>query len=106
MKRNPLVPFFIALIVAAMLFAAIRFAHKHRANGPANGQLIGNLAPDFELPTLDGKTMKLSDFRGKAVLLNFWATWCEPLQSRNTVVCRIAKTIRPARIPNCWRGHG
>jgi len=77
-KRSPLVPFFTALIVAVMLFAALRFAHNHRAQGPANGQLIGTQAPDFELQTLDGKTMKLSDFRGKAVMLNFWATWCEP----------------------------
>jgi thiol-disulfide isomerase/thioredoxin len=77
-KRSPQVLFFIALIVAAMLFVGIRIAHKNRANGPAHGQLIGNLAPDFELQTLDGKNMKLSDFRGKAVLLNFWATYCGP----------------------------
>ena len=38
----------------------------------------GALAPDFELTTLDGKRVKLSDYRGKAVLLNFWATWCSP----------------------------
>jgi len=36
------------------------------------------MAPDFALQSLDGKTIHLSDFRGKAVLLNFWATWCEP----------------------------
>jgi thiol-disulfide isomerase/thioredoxin len=77
-KRNPLILFFIAAIVAAMLFAGIRIARHNRANGPSKGQLMGNLAPDFDLPTLDGKSLKLSDLRGKAVLLNFWATYCGP----------------------------
>jgi thiol-disulfide isomerase/thioredoxin len=76
-KRNPLILFFVAAIVAAMLFAGLRTARNNRANGPANG-LIGNLAPDFDLQTLDGKNLKLSDLRGKAVLLNFWATYCGP----------------------------
>lgn len=35
-------------------------------------------APDLELEDLDGNTVALSDFRGKLVVLNFWATWCEP----------------------------
>lgn len=39
---------------------------------------VGNRAIDFELQTIDGKTVKLSDYRGKPILLNFWATWCEP----------------------------
>jgi thiol-disulfide isomerase/thioredoxin len=77
-KRNPLILFFVAAIVAAMLFAGIRLARYNRASGPVKGQLIGNLAPDFELPALDGKKLKLSDLRGKAVLLNFWATYCGP----------------------------
>src|SRR5258708_14754774 len=61
-----------------MLFAGIRTARNNRANFPAKGQLIGNFAPDFELPALDGKHLKLSDLRGKAVLLNFSATYCGP----------------------------
>jgi peroxiredoxin len=39
---------------------------------------VGKVAPDFELPGLDDKTLRLSDFRGKVVFLNFWATWCKP----------------------------
>lgn len=38
----------------------------------------GNLAPDFELQSVDGKTAKLSSFRGKKVIVNFWASWCPP----------------------------
>jgi len=38
----------------------------------------GTTAPSFTLIGLDGKTYKLQDFRGKEVVLNFWATWCPP----------------------------
>lgn len=42
------------------------------------GHFVGNIAPDFTLHTIDNKEIKLSDFRGKRVILNFWATWCGP----------------------------
>ncbi len=41
----------------------------------------GNLAPDFELTTLEGETVQLSDYRGDKVMLNFWATWCPPCRA-------------------------
>ncbi|WP_129729652.1 redoxin domain-containing protein [Ectobacillus funiculus] len=42
------------------------------------GLEIGKEAPDFELHALDGSKVKLSDLKGKKVILNFWATWCPP----------------------------
>src|SRR5699024_7178323 len=41
----------------------------------------GKLAPDFEVTTLDGEHVKLSDYRGERVMLNFWATWCPPCRA-------------------------
>ncbi|WP_425805077.1 TlpA family protein disulfide reductase [Desulfitobacterium sp. Sab5] len=43
---------------------------------PKVGYDMGLTAPDFTLKTLEGKTVKLSDYRGKPVYLNFWTSWC------------------------------
>ncbi|MCQ6281228.1 peroxiredoxin [Bacillus sp. EB600] len=45
------------------------------------GPQEGSMAQDFELENVDGKKVKLSDYKGEKVILNFWATWCPPCKS-------------------------
>lgn len=56
-------------------------AEGEAAPPEATGLAIGDLAPDFELVTMDGKTVSLSDYRGQRVFINFWATWCPPCRA-------------------------
>ena len=51
---------------------------------------IGALAPDFEWTDLDGKTLRLSTYRGKVVVVNFWATWCLPCREEMPALQRVA----------------
>jgi thiol-disulfide isomerase/thioredoxin len=75
-KRSPLSLIVVAFVVALMLYFGY---HQARHPGAASARLTNfSVAPDFSLEVLGGNTMRLSDLRGKAVMLNFWATWCGP----------------------------
>lgn len=66
--------FFSAVIVLFAVLLLLGWMVVQKAAPP----LASGIAPDFELQTFDGKVLKLSDLRGKPVVLNFWASWCLP----------------------------
>ncbi|HEV3037962.1 MAG TPA: TlpA disulfide reductase family protein [Candidatus Angelobacter sp.] len=82
MKRNLAFIVLVVVAVSVLLFTGQSLAHRFgwQSGQLGPGDVAGAVAPDFELNIVDanGKTMKLSNLKGKAVLLNFWATWCEP----------------------------
>lgn len=61
-----------------MLVFGLFFRKHMRSGGQGSAPKQHPLAPDFTLPQLDGKSLTLSSFRGKIVVLDFWATWCIP----------------------------
>ncbi len=75
----------VALVIfigSALYIYGIKGNLPQKSNsGLAEGPFAGELAPDFTLPDLNGKLVRLSDYRGKVVFLNFFATWCDPCRS-------------------------
>ena len=66
------------VVMVMVLFGIERAGRSAGHLGAPSADVQDKVAPDFALLSIDGETVRLSDFRGKAVLLNFWATYCAP----------------------------
>lgn len=88
----------LAIALAVPLLRGVAVPERTvRASGADTAALTAQTAPDFELLDLDGTPVKLSDYRGKVVLVNIWATWCPPC---------VRETPRLVRVYDAYRDQG
>ena len=80
--------------IVALCLIGIYVAGRRTAQKP-KPTTSGNTAPDFTVTDIDGKKLSLSDYRGKVVLLDFWATWCTPCRAEIPHFVEMQQTLGP-----------
>jgi len=87
-------PYFVALSAVILLLGAVLVWYSRSPDGgTTQGEIrapqVGFSAPDFTLQTSEGESYKLSELRGNAILVNFWASWCPPCRSEMPAMKRV-----------------
>ncbi len=67
-----------SVLLVGILLVLVQRARHSSMGYPGESEAIGQPAPSFQLKDLDGNMVSLEDFKGKIVMLDFWATWCGP----------------------------
>lgn len=76
-RRLPTWIIVLSLIVLLAFLGLIGWGLKRSMSGPIS---IGQKVPEFQMTTFDGQTLRSTDFAGKVIVLNFWASWCKPCE--------------------------
>jgi thiol-disulfide isomerase/thioredoxin len=77
------------VLLIGLLAAVLIWGLPAAAVKPANMPVVGKPLQTFELTTLKGQNLQLNDLRGKVVVLNFWATWCDPCRAEMPLLQKI-----------------
>ena len=87
------------LVVLFIVFAAVLYGliFGGDCGGPIDLSSERSPAPDFTLPDMSGRKVSLSDFKGKAVFLNVWATWCAPCRREMPDIQSLARKMDPEK---------
>lgn len=83
------------LVIVSIVAATIFLAFHSRPKEPVR---VGGPAPDFTLPKLEGGDVSLKDYRGRVVVLNFWATWCPPCVEEMPSLVAFAGQMEPTGV--------
>ncbi|MBC7385732.1 MAG: TlpA family protein disulfide reductase [Cryobacterium sp.] len=90
----------VAIILAICLFVIGYLGERKRGQpqteaGGAIVRKVGEVLPDLELKSLDGKSVRLSELKAKVIVLNFWATWCPPCVKEMPALEKLSETYGP-----------
>lgn len=85
------------VLKSALFVLAAGLAACSQPAPPTDTLVVGDPLPDVALVNLDGSTARLSDYRGRLVVLNLWATWCEPCRREMPNLQQLSDTLDPQR---------
>lgn len=94
LRKRPL----LFVLFAGLIMIGFSFVVSESKDQSNVGINIGNVAPELEFPGPDGKPIKLSSLRGKVVLIDFWASWCQPCRMENPNLVRLYNKYKDQRL--------